>query len=200
MADKYQSFSELAGKELEGRDYCIRVQDRASDTVVIAIHGGGIEPGTSEIAEAIAGEELSFYTFEGIRTEGNRDLHITSHRFDEPQCIALVSASLRVISIHGEDTQSPVVFLGGKDIDNLLALRELLTARGFISQKHKDPNLQGLDHKNICNRARNGCGLQLELSNGLRRSFFKSISSSGRRTRTKRFGLFVTTVREVLHL
>lgn len=43
-----------------------------------APHGGGIEPGTSEIADAIGGERGSFYTFGGLKSSGTADLHITS--------------------------------------------------------------------------------------------------------------------------
>ena len=39
------------------RDFRVRVRRSKSDTVIIAPHGGGIEPGTSEIAEAIAASD-----------------------------------------------------------------------------------------------------------------------------------------------
>jgi phage replication-related protein YjqB (UPF0714/DUF867 family) len=51
---------------------------------VIAPHGGGIEPGTSELATAIAGDDFSLYLFEGLKSAGNGELHITSTNFDEP--------------------------------------------------------------------------------------------------------------------
>src|SRR5260370_42604544 len=108
MQDKYKSFSVLAKSEVEGRDYRIHIRKCDGATVVLAIHGGGIEAGTSEVAEAIAADELSFYAFEGIKARGNGDLHITSHRFDEPQCLALVTGSPRVVSIHGENSESPI--------------------------------------------------------------------------------------------
>jgi phage replication-related protein YjqB (UPF0714/DUF867 family) len=199
MPDKYESFSELARSAVEGRDYRIRMRERVRGaTSVIAIHGGGIEPGTSEVAEAIAADDLSFYAFEGIKAAGNGDLHITSHRFSEPQCITLVTASSRVISIHGEDSDGQVTFLGGKDRKTLQALRKSLTGAGFTVEIHQRHDLQGLDAENICNRGENGCGIQLELSYGLRRSFFKSLSRSGRRVKTAIFDRFVTSVRAIL--
>ena len=42
MSDKYRNFSELAKKEMEGRDFCVRLRKRPGTTVVIAPHGGGI--------------------------------------------------------------------------------------------------------------------------------------------------------------
>src|SRR5438034_10673680 len=76
MADKYASFSELAMSELEGRDFQVRLRKRNGVAAVIAPHGGGIEPGTSELADVIAASDFSFYAFEGIKAAGNRrNLH-----------------------------------------------------------------------------------------------------------------------------
>src|SRR5271156_3664471 len=116
MADRYRNFEDLAAHEEENLDFRIRSVDRYGASAVIAPHGGGIEPGTSELAEAIAGTGLSFYAFEGIKTNGNRVLHVTSSRFDEPKALALVAASPAVVALHGElDCPDQVVFLGGLD-------------------------------------------------------------------------------------
>jgi phage replication-related protein YjqB (UPF0714/DUF867 family) len=53
---------------------------------IIAPHGGKIEPGTSEIAAAIAGDDYSLYRFQGLRDRPREELHITSAKFDEPTC------------------------------------------------------------------------------------------------------------------
>ena len=196
MADKYATFSELAQSMREGRDFRRRLRKRRGATAVIAPHGGGIEPGTSEVAEAVAADNLSFYAFEGIKNR-NRDLHITSIHFDEPRCVALVRASPRAISIHGENTRRQVVFLGGRDELTLNRLRESLSARGFRYETHRSA-LQGRSLRNICNRTPSGAGVQLELSKGLRRSFFKSLSKSGRSSKTQRFHQFVAAVREAI--
>ena len=66
MPDKYSSFAVLARHQIEGQDYRILFRKRNGARVIIAPHGGGIEPGTTEIADAIAGNDLSFYAFEGI--------------------------------------------------------------------------------------------------------------------------------------
>lgn len=88
--DKYINFQALADVCKEGADYSIICRNNASHVAVIAPHGGGIEPGTSEIARAIAGDDLSFYAFQGVRPEKNSELHITSENFDEPRGIGLV--------------------------------------------------------------------------------------------------------------
>jgi phage replication-related protein YjqB (UPF0714/DUF867 family) len=59
-----------------------------SRIAIIAPHGGGIEPGSSTIARAIAGEDINMYLFEGIKVaKGNAIVHIASHHFDEPRCL-----------------------------------------------------------------------------------------------------------------
>ena len=62
MTDQYASFAELAKVAKVNQDFRVRILQRASATAIIVPHGGGIEPGTSEIAEGIAGEDFSFYT------------------------------------------------------------------------------------------------------------------------------------------
>ncbi len=77
--DKYSNFEALQAEQTEGRDFHVQVAMREDSAVaVIAPHGGAIEPGTSELVVAIAGEELSFAIFEGAMAAQNRDLHITS--------------------------------------------------------------------------------------------------------------------------
>ena len=70
---------------------------------MIAPHGGKIEPGSSEIAAAIAGESHSLYSFDGLRRRPHRDLHITSTNFDEPRCENLIATHDIVVSMHGLD-------------------------------------------------------------------------------------------------
>ena len=195
MADKYKTFEELAAAEKAGSDFQVRLRTCRDAMAVIAPHGGGIEPGTSELADAIAGEDLSFYAFEGIKKAGNAILHITSGRFDEPQGVALVAASPSVIALHGEDSREAVVFLGGLDERLRARVRASLEAEGFVVRTHDNSNLQGFDKNNICNRGLSGRGVQLELSHGLRASFFRSLDLPGRKNPTKQFHTFVNAMR-----
>src|SRR5580704_3841422 len=103
MADKYRSFPELAAAETQG-GYEVRTRYSGA-TLILAPHGGGIEPGTSELAEAIAGDDHSLYLFEGMKQRNNRDLHITSTNFDERECMTALHRSDRVVAIHGEDSE-----------------------------------------------------------------------------------------------
>lgn len=196
--DPYRSFPDLDRCERRDADYRVRAHSTGSRWAVIAPHGGGIEPGTSEVAAAVAGGDLSFYAFEGIKLGNNGVLHVTSTRFDEPECVSLVAASEKALAIHGEGGAEPLVFLGGRDAAAMEAVGESLRRHGFRAETHPDAGLQGKEEANICNRCRSGAGVQLELSAGLRRALFQSLSGRDRRLPTDRLPEFVAAVREVI--
>ncbi|MBV2205709.1 MAG: poly-gamma-glutamate hydrolase family protein [Pseudomonas sp.] len=196
MPDKYSNFAALSRDERES--YEIRIQDRGSAIVIVAPHAGGIEPGTSETCLGIACNDLSSYCFEGKKARNNADLHITSSNFDEPQCLELIRRTALVLTVHGERSDGDVVFLGGLHTEALKSLRTTLEANGFVVMEHANPLLQGHHAKNICNQGHLGAGVQLELSKGLRRSLFQSLSADGRQQPTPRFEQFCIAIRQGL--
>jgi phage replication-related protein YjqB (UPF0714/DUF867 family) len=170
MLDKYDSYEALvAGGEIEGTDFDITVRERPkSPVLIVAPHGGSIENGTSEIAALIAGVEYSLFTFNGLKERGrNRDLHITSHNFDHPACVALASRHSVVLAVHGCRGESSQIYVGGRDAELTTLLTERLVAAGLpaTSNGHKYP---GLNPLNICNRSARGKGAQLEFTLDLR--------------------------------
>lgn len=172
MADKYPNFAELNANERSSRDYLIHVHNRGTPVAVIAPHGGSIEPGTLEIAEAISGGTFSFYGFEALRAAGKRgSLHITSARFDEPQALELLREARKAIAIHGRaDGRDPTtVVVGGLDASLRDEIVAALTAAGFSAVAVFVGDLAGRDPANICNRGVSGAGVQLELPRTLRR-------------------------------
>jgi phage replication-related protein YjqB (UPF0714/DUF867 family) len=165
--DRYRSFEELAAREREGIDYQIRSHRRPSRIAVIAPHGGKIEEHTAEIAEAIAGEHFSFYAFEGIKRGRNHDLHITSTRFDEPECVALVEGAELVVAVHGlHDASAEYVCVGGSHAEVKQRLVHALREAEFDAREDGDPGHAGTDAGTICNRR--APGVQLEISRALR--------------------------------
>lgn len=101
-------------------DYRIEVTDGAEDLVILSIHGGLIEPYTSEVAATIAASlDGKHYDFFAHATESCRggcvetnsepklaignfsSLHITSTKFNEEQALKLVGANSKAVSIHG---------------------------------------------------------------------------------------------------
>ena len=196
MADAYHDFEALAQHERSGIDYGIFVRRAEPAFAIVAPHGGGIEPGTSEIADAIARQRWSFYSFEGLKRKGSGIMHITSTRFDEPMCLLLLGVTNRVVTIHGEesDDDGEGVFLGGRDVELGASIGYQLTDAGFNVLRHPDPNLQGLDRKNICNRGTAGAGVQLELSLSVRETFFESLTREGRKHPKPRLNEFADAV------
>lgn len=165
---KYASFADLAFHEAQGEDFAVKLVERAvSGVIVIAPHGGMIEVGTSEIAGLIAGAEHSLFCFEGLKPYGrNRELHITSHRFDHPDCLAMAARHDRVVSVHGCMGMSQI-FLGGLDTELTQTLGDRLADAGFevVRDGHRYP---GRHPFNICNRGARGRGAQLEITHDLR--------------------------------
>ena len=170
MVDTYQNFQELESKEREGEDWTREYVNRGSRILVMAPHGGWIEPFSSELAHSIAGNDLSLYTFRGLKDKGNRKLHLTSHKFDEPLAIQAVSSALWVVAIHGEHSPDRrFVMVGGLWEPFRHRLIEVF-GEAEIPVESPRRGLQGANDRNICNRGQSGEGGQLEISEGLRRA------------------------------
>ncbi len=198
MMDIYSTFESLKQKEREGADYRIRWRMGISGITILSIHGGEIEPGTTRIANAIASWEHSFYSFEGIKTAGNRVLHITSTCFDEPIAMEIVCQSEIIISIHGSAEMTPMVQLGGLDVALKRQLLNELRESGFDAIECDKLPFGGTDQKNICNLCGRGMGVQMEISRGLRAMMFRDLTPEGRHHRTAVFDQFTDAVRRAI--
>jgi len=164
--DRYRNFKELSSCETAFTVDCL---DRGSAVTICAPHGGNIEPQTAEIAALIAGSDFNLYCFNGYKTEGNRDLHITSHRFDHDLALNLVSRAAIVVVIHGCKTIDPIIHLGGLNRPLITAISKHMGG-GEIAHTTNALRYRGTHPENICNRGRHGRGVQLEISRGVRDS------------------------------
>ncbi|WP_272029935.1 poly-gamma-glutamate hydrolase family protein [Oceanobacillus kimchii] len=172
LSSRYSSYEELKEHEEPHEDYEINYSQRDSDITVIAIHGGGIEPGTSEVAKGLADRmDLSYYLFEGIKPTGNMILHIESTLFDEPIGRNMVQESVSALSIHGYQGEESMIFLGGRNEAYRDAIRDALQHRGFAVEDAPS-HISGMSEDNIVNDTQLGEGVQLELTAGLRDSLF----------------------------
>ena len=169
LAASYRGYADLAEAQVEGADYKVHVRANAKSSVaVIAPHGGSIEKYTSEIAHAIAGEDFNLYLFEGIRHSGNyAALHLTSHRFDEPRCLELLSNCDHVVAVHGCRGEAQQALVGGLDEELKAVVAQSMAALGVETLLVDHPFL-ATDPKNICNRGRRGVGVQIEVTMPLR--------------------------------
>ena len=153
--DTYNSYNELKNHQELNTDYMISISDVGSSATIIAPHGGKIEPRTSELTKMIAGRNFNYYCFEGIKKKHNGSLHITSHKFDEPNAVELISRSNIVVAIHACTGNAGLVHLGGldKELKNVIA-KELKAREIQVSKEH--PGFQGSNPNNICNRGNTG--------------------------------------------
>lgn len=199
----YRNYRELAANETPGVDYRLSSHVTHPEITVIAPHGGGIEPGSSELCEGIAGlnhpnGDYNCYLFEGIKPSGNRALHITSTRFDEPIALQLVGQSTTVVAVHGYEGLEPICYVGGLDVPLRDRIMDNLRTLGFDTRL-APPEIDGTHPKNIVNRSRSGKGVQLELTYALRSSLFDRFSGIRRRqSQNDRFYAFVNGVRTAL--
>ncbi|MFF0225708.1 poly-gamma-glutamate hydrolase family protein [Streptomyces sp. NPDC004629] len=172
-------------------------------TSILALHGGGIEGGTSELCLGIAGydpKDLSprygtgaplhdYWMFEGIRSSGNSELHVTSTHCVDRVALALAAGALNVVSVHGctaaqagaPASRPEAVVIGGRNTALRRFLGEALDAAGVQTiDASADDDIAGLSPDNICNRTLLGMGAQLELTTELRAAMFGTNTIKGR--------------------
>ena len=193
----YPGFQEKIRQKREGEDFIRRVKDRGSSVAIVAPHGGRIEPGTSELALALASYNFSYYLFEGRQLKNNRDLHVRSTQFDDPLCLDLLRKSQYAVSIHGCAGRDDRVYLGGRNQALQRIILHCLQSNGFPAIQD-ETNHAGIDEGNICNRCFSQEGVQLEISGALREDFLISPEKRMISVQTKKFHSFVSSLREAL--
>jgi phage replication-related protein YjqB (UPF0714/DUF867 family) len=130
---------------------------------IIAIHGGKIERGTSEIAKNIAGNDIEYFNH-----SGETGSHITSNEFQSPLLDKLLSECSIVISIHGQhDREKSFVIVGGLYNELIFKIKEKLKKNNF-QIKDNNNTLRGILPDNVCNKGISQKGVQLEISYKLR--------------------------------
>ena len=181
MDKYYKSYQELKKYNIYGVDYRIETKIKfPSNLLVVAPHGGTIEPGTSEIAKKIAFEKFNYYSFESLRDYGAHyiSLHITSHLFDEPECLKWSRQHKWVATIHGCNVESKKIYLGGRNRELVAYVKESLK-RSYFTVEDSGHKYRGVHPSNICNIGKKKSGLQIELSIPLRQpEMFESVSFS----------------------
>lgn len=233
-ADKYESMTSLYADPLNirGTTYAKRWKEQEplfqqtleeytgiepiykTRKIVCAIHGGGIEKGTSEMALACAGyhpatlapvdsnTQYAYWLFEGLLSSGNGDLHVTASNYDEPVATGLIQRSKRCLSLHGcLDTQAPnlAIQVGGLDAEFRNILVEELLASNILAEVTTDEMLDGDLLDNICNKTTiGGCG-QLEIPTSIRNSWYSTNTRAERKnTTTSAFWNFCGALRRAL--
>ncbi len=191
-----RSYAEiLKGGHVLGRDFRVAFGDSKIDLcLLIAPHGGGIEPGSSEIMRAVAEfGGWAWYEFAGFLSQGNKEaLHITSTDFDEPTLTSMLPQAGFVIAFHGaSESGEPLVYVGGKwKLGRQTFTESINTAFGEHGIRAADAidnavpaHLRGLDDGNVTNCGKRREGVQLEFSRAARDLLFPPDSSREARGR-----------------
>ena len=208
------------GKRWQRHQWQQIIEEQSTDNaetqkLVMAIHGGGIEAGTSEIALATAGFNPAtlmpsadglgihdFWLFEGLLPQGNGRLHVTASNYDDPIATELVRNANRCISLHGcTDRQANGrIQLGGLDIELRDIVLEELTAAHLEAEIAANPLLDGSRPDNVANKTRTGGCAQLEMGTSFRSSLFGINTRPRRRhTTTDKFRRLVSALRRAMN-
>lgn len=179
--DSYESFAPLAKENKEGVDYAILSRYTGqSDALVMAIHGGKIEVGTTELAKDVAKKDLGLYSFQGLKDDSHR-LHITATHFDEPKLMDLLPQAERCLSLHGLGEDGVDFCVGGADVEGRKSYVAALT-KAFPTAKSCElccgPNA-GVSPDNVANRCGetgDEPGVQIEMSPSIRMKMLKDPS------------------------
>ncbi|NLG49710.1 MAG: hypothetical protein GX552_06330 [Chloroflexi bacterium] len=127
----YRDFAELVLHTIKDQDYRFVITNQSADVTVASIHGGGIEPLTSELAAAIADKQYNLYDLRGLRAQGNDLLRIPVHHFDEVRLRSLMQRSQVGVGIQGIAGSDTVVHLGGSNKRLREIVRQHLEEAGF---------------------------------------------------------------------
>jgi phage replication-related protein YjqB (UPF0714/DUF867 family) len=226
-ADVYASNSDLYRDRVEGSDFGRRsrrhetvdddltVRCRVRLSTIVAPHGGGIEPGTSELCLAIAGYHPAslaqtggpthdYWMLEGLLSTGNDALHVTSTHCDDATALSLCGGARTVLSLHGCSDAAAAgmgaVLVGGRDTQLRILLITHLVGAGFDAvDATSHPTLSGVSPANLTNRTLLGAGAQLEITTPVRNAMFITNTRAQRKhTTTPDFWNFTTACRTAL--
>ncbi len=180
----YGSFAELSASE-EPADYTVKTNDMGSDTTILALHGGGIERGTSELVETLDGNgKYNTYLFEGLKATDNGSLFLRAINFDEPTAVSLVQKSDYTVSVIGAAGDEEITYIGGQNKILAELIRLHLISQGYNVRTLSIPDrIAGIMDSNIVNKNKLFMdsyqigGVQIAVSKGLRDKFVTDSST-----------------------
>lgn len=199
--DTYINFVTLEAGE-QSSAYSKQWRATSSTTIICTPHGGGIEAGTTEICDSVAGNDYDFYSFTGLKTpnSGNATLHITSVNFDEPKGDSMIRAANKALVIHGKaDNNNEIVYVGGRDAALRTKVKSELEAEGFTAIIDTTSSISGQAATNFSNRTTIGKGCQLEITTKLRQKLMTNLFNgpvNRTNSRTMYFTKFVRALRK----
>lgn len=204
--DTFKSLASLKQSLTEGHDYSISVVDRDSPVTVVSPHGGKIEPGTSELARALAKQGFNLFDFQALSNTAARMGHVTSTNFRDRRLTSLLNKSTVCVSFHRMRDRHQIIYLGGANRRLKEIAARALKEAGFRCTTDP-PRLKGLDPENFVNLAQDK-GLQVEIPVLVADSLIPDIDSRARlsspyelqKKRSLRFSDFVEAINSSLAL
>jgi phage replication-related protein YjqB (UPF0714/DUF867 family) len=211
------SYAELTRLTYEGPDFVVSSSKGNGAYLIVAPHGGVIEPGTDLLAKMIANNgNYGLYTFTSNKQicddiSGCRAMHITSTKFNEPaleKLLAYYTSTTGVpVSIHGYgslDKQEPypgettnMIISGGRNSGLKEIISNNLRTLGFstdVRNSSKDGPFSGTNPNNFINITNPSGGVQIEVSRKYLRLFFYSDSAKCNLQPTNNANLFVNAI------
>jgi phage replication-related protein YjqB (UPF0714/DUF867 family) len=181
-----KSFHHLQKNNVEGRDYIIKTRLVPGKPMVMAIHGGRIEVGTSELLQAIVKSDFSYYELEAKSAPDFDEsilqsgyMHLTSHRFDDPKLIEMASQSNKCLSLHGYPAKKTEIdfCVGGANEALRKQVVDLLKQNfpNYSTCELCCPPYLGLHKNNVVNKCQDQ-GAQIEFSPKVRRLIYSQES------------------------
>ncbi len=194
------SYTELIKTAKPGVDFNVVYKPGVRSFLIAAPHGGNIEPGSSELAEAIANNRYGSYAFNGLKRDSS-SLCVSSARYDEPELQRVTKNYGATIAIHVIPGTDRVVYVGGNYRQLGDALVKSLSDRGYQAKPTPDKS-SAWNRLNIINKGTVG-GVQIEVSSALVDDMFRGPASNERvrqdiNRRTLDFTRFVGAVSIVL--
>lgn len=194
--DQYRDMRELLKKE-PGDSYVIRTRKADSPILVVSPHGGKIELYTSTIGDGIAGQDFSFFDFQGqIEAGSNYErLHVTATNYNVPELQEMNGQARVTLSVHGVANEDlSMTFVGGRDKEGASRVIQALKAAGFDAAPPL-LSISGEHRRNFVNRNASRAGIQLEITTAQRRALFSNWREDEPR---KAFYEYVETINEAL--
>ena len=188
------SYSELKDLAKEGTDFVVKTRQGNTIWLIVAPHGGIIEPGTELLADYISSRSGSaLYTFKSntqICDQGGncRSMHITSTQFDDPKLYSFINQYKNgvIIGVHAYGSLHPgepypgetseMIIVGGLNKNLKAIVASKLYAAGFNVDLRNGGPFSAMSPQNFVNKTIFG-GLQIEVSRAYIRLFFEPMES-----------------------
>ena len=195
-----RSFLQIAKTAKADIDYKIIYKPGVRSYLIVAPHGGNIEPGSTELAQAIANNNYGFYVFNGLKRDSS-SVFVPSTRFDEPELMRVTKNYSTVIAVHIVPSSDRIIYVGGDYRQIVDKIIKSLADQGFQSAiTPRDGS--AWNRTNLVNRNTVG-GVQIEVSSAVLDDMFRGPSSNERirqdpNRRTIEFTRFVNAIKSVL--